>query len=203
GVERQCGGAALGGRGVAVVEELADVAEEQGAGEGGGARGGDLDDPHVPPQDPAHELGQGGGVEVVLEALTHGLQDDREVGVVGGDGEELGGAVPLLPQRLAAVGTAAGQQQGTGGGLPEAGGEVGRAGERLHHLPGYLVRVEEEVLGRDRQLPAVRTDVGQPQDDAVVRGHRGDVHPELFAQPGGEDQRPRGVHPRAVGGVDR
>ena len=34
-----------------------------------------------------------------LEALTDGLEHDREVGVVRGDGEELGGAVPLLPQR--------------------------------------------------------------------------------------------------------
>src|SRR5690606_7739952 len=145
---------------------------------------------------------EGGGVEVVLEALADGLEDDGEVGVVDRDAEQLGGAVALLPQRLTAVGPAARQEQGPGGGLPEAGGEVRRAGEGLDDLPGELVGVEEEVLGAHRQLAALAADVRQTEHDAVVGGHGGDVHPELLPEPGGEHERPRGVDPRAEGGVD-
>ena len=128
-VERQGGGAALGQRGVAVVEELRGVAEQQGLRERGRLGGRDLDDPDPAGHDVAHERGERLGVEVVLEALADGLEQDREVGVLGRHGQQLRGPLPLLPERLAAVRPAPGEQQRAARGLAEPGAEHRRRAE--------------------------------------------------------------------------
>ena len=68
----------------------------------------------------AHQRGQ---VVDVLQALADGLEDDRERRVPRGHLQQLGGALPLLPQRRAPARVAARKQQSPGGALPEARGE--------------------------------------------------------------------------------
>ena len=122
-VEAERGGPALGEGGVALVDELGDVAEQQAPGVRRGLGRGDVDDRDLAPVDAAHQADQPGQVVDVLEALAHRLEHDRERGVAGGDLEQLGRALPLLPQRGAAAGVAAGEQQRPGGALAEAAGE--------------------------------------------------------------------------------
>ncbi len=98
GVEGEGGGAPLGQRGVALVEELGDVAEEQRAREGGRLGRGDLDEPDAAGLDVPHQLGQPGDVEDVLEAFADRFQDDRERPELARHLKELSRALPLLPQ---------------------------------------------------------------------------------------------------------
>ena len=84
-------------------------------------------------------------------SLTHSRVASRSIGkrrVAGGDGEEVGGLLALLPQRRAAVGPAARQQQGPGGGLAEAAGEQRRPRQRRHDELVDLVGVDGELLER-------------------------------------------------------
>src|SRR5699024_11796857 len=97
------GGAACGQRGGGVVDERGEVPEQQRAGGGGG--GGGLHLPHLDaaPADLPHQLGQGGQVVDVLQALPRGLEHDREVGMGARHLEQARGALALLPQRCALV----------------------------------------------------------------------------------------------------
>ncbi len=91
-VERQRGGAALGDRGVALVHEGRDVAEQQRPGERRRRLRGDVDELHLAPLHPLEQRGQCGHVVDVLEHLADRLEDDREGRVLGGDLEQLGAA---------------------------------------------------------------------------------------------------------------
>ncbi len=62
--------------------------------------------------DAAQDLHERGHVEDVAQALAVGLEQDGEAGVARGDGEQVVGALALLPERRAAVGAAAREQQG-------------------------------------------------------------------------------------------
>ncbi|PSK67650.1 hypothetical protein B0E53_00297 [Micromonospora sp. MH33] len=193
GVEGQGGGPPLGQRRVALVEERADVAEEQRAGERRRALGLHLDQADLAGAEVAHQLGQRGLVEDVLEALPGGLQGDREVGVLAGHVEELGGALALLPERLPAARIAAGQQQGPGRALAEPGGEQRRGAHGLLDQLGDLLGVEDHHVGAGRLLGRV----GQPDHDAVVGGHDLGVHPVALGEPAADGERPRAVDPGA------
>ena len=148
--------------------------------------------------DRAHQRDQGGQVVDVLEALAHGLEDDRERGVLAGHLEQGGGALPLLPQRAAAAGVAAREQQGPGGALAEPGGEQRRAADLLGDQVVDLVGGEDHHLATGR----LGVGVGDPDHDAVVGGDRLAVDAVALAEPGVDGQRPRRVHRRAVGRVD-
>ena len=111
--------------------------------------------------------------------------------------EQLGRALPLLPQRGAPARVAAGEQQRPGGALAEPAGEQRRAADLGGHLALDVVGVEDGEVGLGRLAGGV----GQPQHDAVVGVHRGDVDAVALAQPGGEHQRPRRVDLRAERGV--
>jgi len=113
-VQREGGGAALGQRGVALVDELRDVAEGEGPCERRRDGGLDVDHGHLARADPAHEVGEARHVEDVLDALAHGFEDDRERGVLARDLEQLRGALALLPEGLPLTGTAAREEQGAG-----------------------------------------------------------------------------------------
>lgn len=78
GVQGERGGPPLGERRVALVQELGDVTEEEGAGERGGLLGGDLYQPDPARLQVTHQFGEPGNVEDVLEALADGFEDDRE-----------------------------------------------------------------------------------------------------------------------------
>ncbi len=154
GVEGQRGGPALGEGGVALVEELGDVAEEQGLGEGRRRGALDVDDGDLARPDVAHEVDEAGHVEHVLDALAHRLEDDGERGVAARDLEQLRGALALLPQRLAPVGAASGEQERPGRALAEARREQGRAADLLGDQAAHVVGVErhevEELATRPR-----------------------------------------------------
>ena len=125
-VEGESGGAALGQRSVTLVHVGGDPAEQEALGERRRLLGVDGDEPHAAGAKVGEDAAQSGDVEHVLEALPRGLQQDREAGVLGGDGEEVGGPLALLPERRAAIGPAPRQQERTGGALPKARGEQGR-----------------------------------------------------------------------------
>ncbi|CAM5703105.1 hypothetical protein SANTM175S_04584 [Streptomyces antimycoticus] len=92
-VEGEGCGAALGERGVALVEKLRDIAEEQRAGEGGRLGGGHLHQPDPAGLDVAHQVGEARDVEDVLEAFADGFEDDREGTELTRHLKELGGAL--------------------------------------------------------------------------------------------------------------
>ncbi len=220
GVQRQCGRPALGQGRVALVEELGDVPEEEGTGEGGGLRGGDLDQPYPARLDVAHQLGQARHVEDVLQAFADGFQHDREGAEFRGHLQQLGGALTLLPQRGALARTAPRQQQGAGRALAEAGGEESGAADLVGDdlvdvtvVEGDVGRaqrglfvVELERLGSRRvvvqQVHGQQVGVREAEHDAVVGVHHLRVHAVLLGEAGAQRERPRGVHLRAERGVD-
>ncbi len=218
-VQRQRGGPALGERRVALVQELRHVAEEQGAGERGRLRGGDLDQAHLAGLQVAHQLDQAGHVEDVLEAFADRLQDDRERAVLARHLQQLRGALTLLPQRGALAGAAARQQQRAGGTLAEPGREQGGPAHLVGDDPVDLPLVEDDVGGADgcllgvvlearlrgvlvEEVQAHEIGVRQPQHDAVVGVHHLGVHAVPLGQPGTEGEGPGGVDLGAEGGVD-
>ena len=139
------------------------------------------------------QRGQRRQVVDVLQALARGLEQDREVGVLAGDVEQLRGALPLLPQRGAGAGVAAGQQQRAGGALAEAGREQRRAADLLGDDLVELVGLEDEQLGARR----LGLGVGDARDDAVVAGHDRAVDAVALEDAGADGERPRGVDPPA------
>ena len=215
-VEGQRGRAALGERGVAVVEELRGVAEQQRLREGRRLRGGHLDDADPPRRDVAHQGGERVGVEVVLQALADGLEQDREVGV-------------LRPRPTAAARTAAAAATAAGGGpgrrrgsssarlaasrnrAPNIADEPSSARTASSTSSGSMQQVRQvdrrarrlrpRVVDPEPALEARVEHVRQPQHDPVVRVHRRRVDAVPLAQPGADDDRPRGVHAGAVRGV--
>ena len=136
---------------------------------------------------------------------THSRTASRTIGndrVLAGDLEQLGRPLALLPQRLAAVGPSAGEQQGAGRALAEAGGEQGRAADLLGDDAAHVVGVEGdqvEQLAADAALAhavdLVELEVGQAQHDAVVAVHRLHVDAEPVAHPGARRPAPTGRAP--------
>ena len=196
-VEREGGGPTLGDGRVALVDELGDVPEEQGAGVRRRLLGVDVDHRDLAAVDAAHQGDEGRQVVDVLEALADRFQDDREGGVLGGDLEQLGGALALLPERAAASRVAAGQEQGPGGALAEAGREERGPADLVGDHRLDLVGLEDDDLPGGR----LGVGLGDAHHDAVVGGHRLGVDAVALAQPGVDGQRPGGVHGCAVGGV--
>lgn len=204
--------------GVALVQELGDVSEEQGAGERRGLRGGDLDQAHLAGLDVSHQLCETRDVEDILEAFANGLQDDRERAVLACHFEQLGGALPLLPQRGALSGAAARQQQCPGRALAEPGREQRRAAHLVGDDLVDVALVEGDIRGADgrllgvvlgarlrgclvEQVEAHQVGVGQPQHDAVVRVHDLGVHAVALGELGAECEGPGSVDLGAEGGV--
>ena len=112
--------------------------------------------------------------------------------MAGGDLEQAGGLLPLLPQRGALAGSALRQEQRTRRGLAEAGAEERRARERVDDELGHHLGVGDEVLHRE-----VVDRVGEAQHDAVVAPQHLDVDAEPVAQAAAQCHAPRRVHPRA------
>ncbi|OIQ82813.1 hypothetical protein GALL_353900 [mine drainage metagenome] len=163
----------------------------------------------------AHEVRESADVEVVLEALARGLEQDREVRVVRRDAEQLRRAVALLPERLATVRASSRQQERTGRGLPEPRAEQRGPGQLRAHRIGDLVRVDQEVVEGERGtvvaevVARVGARGGRPahervretQDDAVVRVHGRHVDTGR-AQTTRDHERPGCVDACAVRRVD-
>ena len=139
-VEGERRGPALGDGGVALVDELGDVPEQQAARERARALGRDVGDLDPALVDRAHQPDQGGQVVDVLEALAHRLEHDRERRVAARDLEQRRAALALLPQRAAPAGVAAREQQRPGGALAEPRCEQRRAADLLGDEVVDLVR---------------------------------------------------------------
>ncbi len=134
-------GAALGQRGVAVVEEVGDIAEEQRGGKGRGLAGFDDVDAELALLDGAEGFDQRGHVEDVAQALAIGLEQQRKRGVARGDAEQIVGTLAQLPERRALIGAAARQQQRAAGGLAKAAGEESRGAELAQDEAAWLRRI--------------------------------------------------------------
>jgi hypothetical protein len=193
-VERQRRGSPFGQRRVVVVHELADPGEQQRLGERRRAGGLDGHGPDAAGAQVGEHLAQGGQVEHVVEALAGGLEQDREGGVLGGDGLEVGGPLALLPQGGAAVGAAAGQQQGPAGALPEAGGEHGGVGEGADDQLVDVVGVDEQLVEGE-----LVDGFGEAQGDAVVAPHEVGVDAPPFGEAFAQGHGPGGVDLGAEG----
>ena len=202
-VERERCGPALRQRRIALVHVDGDPAEQQGAGEGRRGRRLDAHDADPPAADLGQDAPQGREVEHVVAALTSGFEQDREPGVPGRDRQQVRGALALLPQRRAPVGSTSGQQQRPRCRLPEPGGERARRRQDGDHLGLDVVGVTEEQLDGK-----VIDRLGQAHDDAVVGPQHleaaavTDLLGDVALQPRSEHHRPRGVDPRSEGGVD-
>ena len=219
GIKGEGGGAALRQRCVALVEELGDVAKQQRSGEGGRLRGLDVDHGDRAGGQIAHDARQRRHVEDVLDALAHGLERDGERRILAGDLEQLSGALALLPQGLAAIGTAPGEEQGAGRALSESRREQGGSTDLRGDDPGHLIGVEGDQiqdLGTDGLVPGacrativssaeklIELDVGKPQDDPVVAVHGLHVDPESLPHACTDGQGPGRVDLSTEGGVDR
>ncbi len=201
-VERQRRRPPLGQRRVGLVQEHAHVPEQQAARERRGRRGLDLHDPHGTPRDVGHQLSQPADVVDVLEALPHGLQHHGEALVLRRDAEQLRRPLPLLPQGSAPSRISSREQERPGRALAEPGREQRRPADLRGDQRLHLVRIEDDVLGADRHLPALVVEcVRQPQHDPVVGVGDLRVHPAPFAQPGGHGECPRRVDLGAERGV--
>ena len=191
-VERECRGPPLGERRVALVHVRGDPVEQQALRER--RRLGRVDADHADraaAQLPEH-LAQRRQVEHVLHALARRLEQDREARVLRRDGEQIGGALALLPQRRAPVRTATRQQQRTRRALAEAGREQRRLRQRREHELVDVVRVDHQLV--ERHLVGR---LGEAEDDAVVAPHRLDRHVVAVHQPPLDRHRPRRVDGRA------
>ena len=191
-VERQRRGPPLGQRRVALVHVRGDPVEQQALGHRAGLGGVDADDPHGPAAQLAEHVAQRRHVEHVLQALPRRLEQDRERRVLGGDGQQVGGPLALLPQRRALVRAAPRQQQRPAGALAEPGREQRRLRQRrddelLDVLGLDEHRLERQLVGR----------LGQAQHDAVVAPHRLDRQVVLVGQAALDGHRPRCVDGRA------
>ena len=196
-VQGQCLGPALGQRRVAVVHERAHVPEQQRAPERGRHGCLHLHQPHPPRGEVVHEADQAGHVEHVLQALADCLEHDRERAVLARHRQQLRRALPLLPQRGPPPRLPPRQQQCPGCALPEPGREQGGRAELGGDELLHLLRLQRGDPGRRRVVG-----VGHPDHDAVVGVQRLHVHGLVaLAQPGRDRQRPRSMHPGAVGAV--
>ena len=128
-VEGQRRGPALGERSVAFVHVDRDPAEDERLRERRCTRRLDGHDAHHTPGHVRQQRLQAGQVEDVVQALAGRLEQDREVGVVRGHGQQVGGTLALLPQRRALIGTSTRQQQRSRGALTEPGAEHRRRRE--------------------------------------------------------------------------
>ncbi len=191
-IERERRRSAFGEWGIALVHVLGDPAEHERLGKRRrrfGVDGVDLD--LAAPQLGEH-LAQRRQIEDVVDTLTSGFQQDRKARVVGGDGQQIGGLLPLLPQRGSAIRATTWQQQRPGRGLTEAGSEhrgLGKLGDQQF----------VEIVGIDHELVDGHTidGLGQPDHDAVVAPHEFDVPAPLLGQSVLEGHTPGSVDLRA------
>ena len=72
-----------------------------------------------------------------------------KLGVLGGNSQQVGRLLALLPERGPPVGATPRQEQGPGRALPEAGREHGRSRQLGDEEFVELVRIDDEVIDRE------------------------------------------------------
>ncbi len=190
-------GSTLGQRGITLVHVGGDPGEGQGLGERRRGRGVDRDRADPSGSEVGEQPSEGIQVEDVGHALPRGLEQDRERRVLGGDRQEVGGTLALLPQRCALVGSTPGKEQSARRALPETRGEHGRARQLGHDQLVDLLGVDQQLL--DRQ---VVDGFGESQHDPVVAPDHLGLDPPFVGEPGPQRDRPWRMHPRPERGED-
>ena len=191
-VERERGGASLGERRVALVHVDGDPPEQQRLRERRRALGVDGDELRPARTQVGHHLAQRRHVEDVAQAFARRLEQHRERRMLRGGDQQVGRALPLLPQRGALAGPAAGEQQRARRRLAERAREQRGARQDADDLLLDLVGIEEQVVERDPVLG-----LGQADHDAVVAPQHLRARPDALGQPRLDRERPRRVHPLA------
>ena len=132
--------AALGQRRIAVVDVIGHVAEQQRRSKGRGSAGVGNMHAHIALADGAQRLQQRRHIENVAHTLAVRFQQNGKRGIARGDGEQIIGALALLPQGRAALGPAARQEQRPRGTLAEFRRKQRGAAELPQHQVGSLFR---------------------------------------------------------------
>ena len=145
----------------------------------------------------AQQFHEPGHVQHVAQTLAIRLEDDRELRVAARHLEQGLRLESLLPERRPPARVGAGDEQRPRRVLAEAGAEQGAGAEFGHHEVLDFVGLHQHEL-RSRRLVRVR----QVHDDAVVGPDGVGLQPEPVADARRERQRPRRVHPAAVGRED-
>jgi len=109
--------------------------------------------------------------------------------------QEVARALPLCPERTAAAGMAARQEQRPRSVLAEARGEQGGGAERLDHQILDFVRAGKEQLDFRR-----RVGFRHAEHHAVVRPHRLHLEPAILLETAHHGRGPRGMNPSAEWG---
>ena len=115
-------------------------------------------------------------VEVVVEALADGLEQDRKIGELTGDLQQVFGSEPLEPERGSFGRIGARHEQGAGGVLAEAQAEKRRLGQfradqAFRQLAGQTIQEVERWVAHCRQ----------PEQEAVIAVQTGRRQAEAIA----------------------
>ena len=133
-------------------------------------------------------LDQRRNVEHVAQHFAVGLEDHREGAELRGHGEQIGGPLPLLPERRPSAGATAGKEQRARGRLAELRGEERGAAKLPYHQRLGFVRGRQQQRGIGR-----RFGLGKSDDEPVVGPHRLGVAAGLGADAFHHGHRPRRV----------
>ena len=192
-VDRERLRAAFGERRVAVVDEARHVAEEQRRGEGRWRLGINGGEPDLPAAQVGQRRDERRHVEEIAQALAVRLEQHRKRSVTRGDGEQIGGALALLPQRRPHPGPPLRQEQRSRGVLAKLRREQRGRAELPHHQRLHFVRIRDEQPRIGRLI-----DIRKPHDEPVVSPQRFDVGARFLADLRGRRHRPRRVNPAAA-----
>ena len=195
-VERQGRRPTLGQRHVVVVvQEGPDPGEQDGRGEGRGAARICGPHPDLARLDVAQDARQPREVEYVPQTLTEGLENDRELGVVGRPrraDRRPGGAGPKGALR----------RPGMRRGSSRARAAFSRKRRANIEVPLSSATTRSSISSpRGKKNVDIRGTIGfgQAKRDPVVGPQGVDLESELVTQPAVDRHRPRGVNPHAVG----
>ena len=187
-IDRQRLRSPFGERRIAVVDVVRDVAEEQRRRKRRRRLRIDRRQPQRARLQTAQHVHQRRHVEVVAQDFAIGLEQRRKRSEARRDGQEIGGAFALLPQRCPHAGPASREEQRARGGLAKARGEQRRRTELTQHETLDLAGIGQQQRRIGRVL-----DLREADDEAFVAPHHFDVDAGAGADLRGRRHRPRRV----------
>ena len=187
-IHRQRLRAALGERGVAVVDVVRDVAEEQRRGEWRRRFGIDRRQAQRARREPAQHVHERRHVEVIAQDFAIGFEERGKRSEARRHGQQICGALALLPQRRPHPRSSSRQEQRARGGLAKPRRKQRGRTELSQHETFDLTRIGQQER-RVRRVLHFR----KPDDEAFVAPHHFDVDARAAANLGGGGHRPRCV----------
>ena len=136
-----------------------------------------------------HDLAESRHVEHVAQAFARRLQEHRKRRMLRRGDQQVGGALPLLPERRPLSRPPPGEQQRARRGLAERAREQRGAGQGADDLFLDLVGIEQQVVERDAILG-----LWQADHDAVVAPQDLRARADAFREARLDRQAPGGVH---------